>query len=106
MFVPGGQLQRDRFYVGGSSLTYTLSQLDSSLEIGYFTYAPVLSSVSGSDTHWLLNLLPYALIEKAAAKIFQLIGDDSSYKFYEGSSMELFATGRADFQDQTSNEAS
>ena len=106
IFTPGQQIQRDRYYVGGTSITYTLSQLDSSLEIGYFTYAPVLTSTSGSDAHWMLNLMPYALVEKAAAKIFQLIGDDASFRFYEASAMELFVTGRKDFQDQTSQEAS
>ena len=105
IFTPGQQIQRDRYYVGGTSITYTLSQLDSSLEIGYFTYAPVLTSTSGSDAHWMLNLMPYALVEKAAAKIFQLIGDDASFRFYEASAMELFVTGRKDFQDQTSQEA-
>lgn len=105
IFIPGQQIQRDRYYVGGASLTYLLSQLDTSLEVGYFTYAPILTSTTGSDAHWMLDLMPYALIEKAAAKIFQLIGDDTSYKFYEGSAMELFLTGRKDFQDQTSQEA-
>lgn len=105
IFTPEGNYQPNRYYVAGNTLSYTLSQLDTSLEIGYYQYPPVLSSTPGSDSHWLLDLIPYAAVEKAAAKIFQLVGDDSSYKFYEGSSMEMFVTGRKDFQDQTANEA-
>jgi len=101
VFTPKGQIQPNRYFVGGSSLTVTLSNLDSSLEIGYFTYAPTLTEAAPDNTHWMLDMIPYAVIEKAAAKIFQIIGDEASLRTYEGSAMELFLTARRDFELQT-----
>ena len=72
------------------------------LEIGYYTYAPVLLA---AETHWMLDLMPYAIIDMATSRIFQMAGDETSAKFYNGTAMELFLTARRDFQDQSSNSA-
>lgn len=101
VFGPGSQIQPDRYFVVGASLTITQSNLDSSIQVGYLTYAPTLTEVSPNDVHWMLTMIPYALIEKAAAKIFQQIGDETSWKTYEASSMELFLAARNDFEIQT-----
>lgn len=104
VFVPGGRIQTNRYYVAGNSITFTLSQLDSSLEVGYYQYAPLL--VGGTDTHWMLDMIPWVVTEKAAAMILKSIGDDQSAAFYEASSMEFFLTARRDFEDQVAAEAS
>ena len=95
VFSPSNNTQLDRYYVAGTSLTYTLSQLTSSLEVGYLTYAPVLA-VGSLETHWMLDLMPFAIIDLATARIFQSVGDDSSAKSLENSGMEFFKTAKAD----------
>ena len=105
VFTPGGTVQTNRFYVAGQSLTYTLSICDSFLEVGYYQYAPILSETTGADAHWMLDLIPWAITERAAAQIFKSIGDDTSARFYENSSMEMFLTARRDFADQVANDA-
>ena len=98
IFTPKDQVQLDKYYVGGNNLTYTLSALAPSLEVGYYQYPPVLD-VSTVTTYWMLDLMPWAVIDKAAARIFRSIGDDTSAIAYERSSMELFLTARRDFED-------
>ena len=105
LLTPGGSVQTNRFYIAGQNLTYTLSSFDSFLEVGYYQYAPILSETTGEDTHWMLDMIPWAVMERAAAQIFKSIGDDVSAKFYEQSSLELFITARKDFADQVANYA-
>ena len=106
LLTPTGSLQPNRFYVAGSNLTFTLSELNTHLEIGYFCYAPTLTESAGSNSHWMLTKMPWAIIERAASQIFKSIGDDSSARFYEDSADEFFRTARRDFADLTSSQAS
>lgn len=103
LLTPQGQIQLNRYYIAGSELTYTLSKLTPTLEIGYYTYPTLL--VADVDNHWMLDRLFWAVTEKAAARIFMQIGDETSFKGYEGSAMELFVAARRDFEDQTIQEA-
>lgn len=105
IFTPSGEIQRNRFYVAGNNLTYTLTELAETLEVGYYQYAPVLTEVEDNNTHWMLDLMPYAVIEKAAAQVFKSIGDDTSARFYEASSMEFFLAARRDFEDLVADSA-
>jgi hypothetical protein len=100
ILTPGGSVQTDRFYVAGSSLTITLSQLDDTLEMGYFSYAQILDATV-NNTHWMLDMMPWAITERASSQTFKSIGDDTSATFYEKSSMEFFLAARRDFEYQT-----
>lgn len=100
ILTPGGVVQTDRFYVAGSNLTITLSQLDDTLEMGYFSYSTTLDLVTVT-THWMLDLMPWAITERAASQIFKSIGDDNSSKFYEATSEDFFKVARRDFEYQT-----
>lgn len=77
IFTPGGTMQSNCYYTAGTNLTYILSTLASSLEIGYYVYPPILTA---NETHWMLDMIPQVIIDHAASKVFQLIGDDSSMK--------------------------
>jgi hypothetical protein len=99
---PTGILQPDRFYVAGDNLTFTLSKLDTFLEVGYYSYP---ASIISGQTHWMLDIIPWAIIERASSQIFKSIGDDISARFYESSSMEMFLAARKDFEDGTSAQA-
>lgn len=98
IFTPGGFTQRDVFYVGGNNITYVLKSLAPSLEVGYYQYPQVLDANTNKD-HWMLELMPYAVIDRAAARIFRSIGDDSSAAQYNASSAELFSVHKHDFED-------
>lgn len=87
IFTPGGAMQRNCYYVAGTNLTYILSTLAATLEVGYYTYPATLS---GTQTHWLLDMIPQAVIDQAASKIFQLIGDDSSMKLHLAIATEAY----------------
>jgi len=100
ILTPGGTVQTDRFYVGGNSLVIAQSGLDDTLEMGYFSYSTVLDLVTVT-THWMLNLMPWAITERAASQIFKSIGDDNSSKFYEATSEDFFKVARRDFEYQT-----
>ena len=103
ILTPQGIVQPNRYYVAGQSITYTLSALTAVLECGYYQYAPLL--VNNADEHWMLDLMPWAVIEKAASRIFFNIGDETSAKSFEESSMDFFLVGRRDFLDQTNDAA-
>lgn len=98
IFTPGGSMQPNRYYVAGTNITYTLSKLTPTLEYGYYEYAPVLLD-NAADTHWMLDVMPWAIIDLAASKIFRSIGDDGSYRIYQGTGQDLYNTARRDHQD-------
>jgi hypothetical protein len=106
VITPNGRVQPNRFFVGGQSLTITLGQLDSSLEIGYYTFAPTLNEVAPDNEYWMLDVMPWAIIDRAASHIFKGIGDETSAKQYLESSMEFFVAARKDFADATDDETS
>lgn len=105
VITPNGRVQPNRFFVGGQSLTVTMGALDSGLEIGYYTYAPTLTETAPDNTYWMLDLMPWAIIDKAASHIFRSIGDETSSKQYLETSVEFFVAARKDFTDQSSDAA-
>lgn len=87
VFTPSSQMQKNCYYLAGTNMTYILSALAASLEIGYYQYPAVLS---GTNTHWLLDISPYTIIDKAAARVFKQVGDDASFRLYEATAMDSF----------------
>jgi hypothetical protein len=112
LFSPSEMVQRNRFYVAGENLTFTLSTKDTHLEIGYYQYPPTIIETAPTppaeeppNTHWMLDMIPWAITERAASQVFKSIGDDVSARFYEASSMELFLAARRDFADSVISQA-
>ena len=95
LFTPKGNMQPDAYFIAGTSLTYTLSELNTSLLIGYLSRAAVLDTVTVT-THWMLTEIPYAIINLAAAKVFQEVGDDASYRSFDTKGMDMFHAFRND----------
>ncbi len=102
---PNNRVQTDRYYVVGQTLNITQSQLDSTAEIGYYQYAPLLSE-GGTEAHWMLDMMPWAVTERAASQIFKAIGDEASSTHYAATSMEFFLAARRDFADNVADSAS
>ena len=98
IFVPGGVSQTDVYYLSGDSLTYILKNLVPSLEIGYYQYPPILD-VNKNNTHWMLEVMPYTIIDLAAARIFRDIGDDASAARHQAAGDEAFKVNRRDHED-------
>jgi len=99
VFTTASSLQLDRYYVGGNNLTYTLKELAQSLEIGYYQYPKVLSDFVGNDTHWMLDIMPYTIIDLSAARIFRSVGDDASFKTHESMGQDAYKINRRDHED-------
>jgi hypothetical protein len=89
VFTPGGAVQSNVFYVAGTDLNYILSSLCSEgiLKVGYYQYPPLLS---GNDTHWFLDMCDTCVIDRAASRIFQLIGDDASMGIHANMAKEFY----------------
>lgn len=95
IFTPLNKIQPNKYYVAGTNLTYVLSELAPSLEVGYLTYAPRLDATN-NPSHWMLDIMPYAIIDLAAASIFAGIGDEASARRHEQLGLEFFLTVRKD----------
>lgn len=93
-----GITQPNTYYVGGSALTYTISQLTNTLEVGYYRYPPILAN-DIYNTHWMLDIFPQAVIDTACARVFKIIGDEVSHKIYQQMGMDAYITARSDMQD-------
>lgn len=96
IFTPGGNTQRNKYYVAGNSLTYVLGALTTALEIGYYQYAPVLKN---AEEYWMLDLMPNTIIDLAAARIFRSIGDETSFRAFLATGMDSFKLNRNDYED-------
>lgn len=105
LFSPEGFMQKNRYYIGGDNLTYVLSNLASSLEIGYYQYPKILDKVT-NKTHWMLEVMPWPILELAAARIFRSIGDDTSFRAYKATGDESFKMHRRDHEDSIMAQAS
>lgn len=97
IFVPGGTQQTNCYFMIGSNLTIITSTLAESLEVGYYQYAPVLT---GANQHWLLDICPYGIINKAAGEVFGIIGDINSAKLHISMGEDLLAIMASDLRDQ------
>ena len=104
VFTPGGILQNNRYYVAGLNLTYMISTLSPTLEIGYYQYAAKQNELT-VPTHWMFDLAPWAIIDLASARIFRSIGDDTSAAQYEKSGIEFYDIAKRDFADSIQAEA-
>lgn len=94
-FVEGKQ-RCDAFYIAGSSIVVNLSKQAPQLLIGYKQYPPVLTDANGS--HWMLDMLPWMVINKAAAVIFRHIGNNDEAQTHEGLAQLAFVSAVQDMK--------
>lgn len=71
----------DAYYITASDLVVSLSAPAPSILIAWYSFPDVLSD--SVTTNWVTDLYPYAVIDGAAAQIFNSIGDDASYRQHE-----------------------
>lgn len=76
IFTPKGCETLDVYYLAGDQINFKLATLASSLLVAYFSYPPTLTDTAA--TFWLLEQSPYMIINKAAAVVFDNIGDEKA----------------------------
>lgn len=86
----------DKYYEAGTNVNVSLSKLSATLDVGYYSYPAVLTSVPTNGAHWMLDMFPYMIIERAAAKVFEKMGDEKSMATYFSSARELYLAFRKD----------
>lgn len=94
LFVKGCE-ELDVYYIAGDQINLKLKTLATEMLIAYFSYPPVLL---GTQTFWLLDTVPYMIIDRAAAQVFNAIGDDKSEATHRGYFMQAFESAKADFK--------
>jgi hypothetical protein len=94
-------LLQDKYYIVGDNVNLALARLASSVDIGYYAYPPLLSDGVGSSTHWLLDMSPYMIIDRALGSIFASIGDEKSAAMQRGLAREAYLALRANMGTAT-----
>lgn len=91
-----GRERLDCYYLAGTNVICRVCSPQTSLLVGYFSYPMQLSS--SEPNHWMLDVAPYMVINKAAASIFRDIGDDQSAKQKDNEANLQFLTIKGDMQ--------
>lgn len=86
---------RDKYYIVGSNVNLSLSQLANTLDVSYFQMPPQLTDAD--PDFWMLELSPYMVINRAAAIVFGSIGDDTSQTRYERYAVSQFLSAQKDY---------
>lgn len=84
----------DKYYLAGSGIRFNLAKLSTTLDIAFYQYPPILTDAVGQ--FWMLDLQPYMVIDRAAAKVFNDIGDNDSYMKRRDSANEQYLSWRGD----------
>ncbi len=88
----------DRWYRSGDNIVFKLKTLSPTLEYGFFAYPDLLED--DDDTHWMMDIVPLMIFNKACAEIFASIGDaDADMKNHESRAMVMFEVAKQDFED-------
>lgn len=86
---------RDTWYQVGTNINVSLKALASTLDIGYYQFPPLLTDASGS--FWMLDHLPYMVIDRVISKIFVDIGNNDEANIHEARALAAYASARMDF---------
>ena len=78
---------RDRYYVAGGNLRISMTKTAAQLDVGFYQMPNLLT---GTDTFWMLDILPYMVIDRAAGKIFASVGEDGDARRHEGYAIAAF----------------
>lgn len=88
-----GCFTSNKYYIAGTNVNVSLRSLSASLDVGYYSYPPLLTN---EDTHWMLDIQPYMIIDRACSVLFKTIGDERSMNAHRSSAGELYMAARKD----------
>lgn len=97
IFQPDGCEQLNTYYRAGDSIIFKVRNLTPTLEIGYYRYWPYL--VNNADTHWMLDIIPSMITDKAISEVWDSIGADAEARRYLGHATSAFLVNEADLAD-------
>lgn len=86
---------QNTYYITGDNINLNLKTPAASLDVGYFQYPPLLTDAAG--TYWMLDVSPFMVIDRAAAKLFTSIGDDTSARRHEAFAVSAYQAARRDY---------
>jgi hypothetical protein len=87
---------QDRYYIAGLNVNIYLKVLAGTLDVGYYSYPPVLNDTTDNNSHWLLDVAPWMIIDRAIGEIFREIGDEKSFQVMSASAREQYMAARKD----------
>lgn len=90
------QTKCDKYYIVGENVNIAMRKLAASLDVGYYVYPPVLTGNAENNSHWLLDLQPFMIIDRACATLFRNIGDEKSMQAHAASAREGYLACRKD----------
>lgn len=97
MFTTNCDMQ-DKWYLAGSSIKISMTELASALDIGYYQYPPILTMADGNNSHWLLDQAWPVIVNRTLAKCFADIGDMQESAKNEGYAVAGWLSKRADLE--------
>lgn len=86
----------DVYYVAGNQVNIKLSKTTTALKVGYMLYPPTLTDLA--PTHWLLDVAPYMIIDKAAAAVFKNTGNNAEADKHESKFALAYLSAAKDFR--------
>lgn len=89
----------DRYYQVGSNINVALAALSPKLDVGYYKYPAMLTD--DAPLHWLLDMQPYMVIDRACAAVFRGIGDEKSMQVHAGEARLSYLAFRKDILGAT-----
>jgi hypothetical protein len=97
VYDKSGCEQLDRWYRAGDNIVFKLSVLSPTLEYGYYAYPALLDN--DADIHWMLDLTPMMIQNKALGEIFMSIGEPNDAQHHNRRAEEMFVVAKGDFED-------
>lgn len=89
--------QLDKWYRSGNNIIFKRSNLVATLEVGYYSYPVRLAA--NTDLHWMLDIMPTTIHDKAAARIFTVIGENQDAGLFDKMANDTFMKNKEDFED-------
>lgn len=90
---------KDKYYIAGPNVNLSLAALAATVDIAYFQAPPLLTDAA--PDFWMLELSPYMVIDRTAAKIFTSIGDADSATRHERFAISAFLSAQKDYGTST-----
>lgn len=85
-----------RYYVAGTAVNVYLPSLSATLDVGYYMYPEMLTDDLASRDHWMLQVSPYMIIERACGALFRHIGDERAMSTCMAAAREYYLAMRKD----------
>lgn len=83
---------RNTYYLAGNSIKINLAEPTTSIDIGYYEFPPFLTDAA--PQHWMLDGYWPMVVDRAAARVFLSLGDDSSARLHESAANAAYLSVR------------